>query len=54
MLSPTIWLGSYHYALHRIGKAFRPTAPDERVGLLVYGDRDEPEQLMELSTGAAR
>jgi hypothetical protein len=54
VLSPTARLGSYHYAVHRIGKTFRPTAPDEPVSLLVYRDRNERVQFMELSAGAAR
>lgn len=53
-LAPTARLGSYQFAVHRIGPSFQPTETEAPVNLLVYRDREDRVQFMELSAGAAR
>jgi len=54
VLSPLAWLLSYHYPVHRIGSAFRPTEPGEPVFLLVYRDREDRVRFVELNAATAR
>jgi uncharacterized protein len=54
VLSPLAWLLSYHYPVHRIGPAFRPTEPGGPVFLLVYRDREERVRFVELNAATAR
>lgn len=53
-LSPTARVGSYHYAVHRIGRSYQPVEADTPAHLLVYRNREDRVQFMELSPGAAR
>jgi hypothetical protein len=54
VLASTARVGSYRFPVHRIGRSFRPLSADEPVSLLVYRDRDDRVQFMELSPAAAR
>ncbi|MEM1403090.1 MAG: putative DNA-binding domain-containing protein [Pseudomonadota bacterium] len=54
IVSPVSRLGSYQYPVHRIGPSFRPTEASEPTFLLVYRDREQRVQFMELSAGSAR
>ena len=53
-LSPLAWVLSYRYPVHRIGAAFQPEAPGDPVFLVVYRDRDDRVQFMELNATTAR
>ena len=54
VVSPVSRLGSYQYPVHRIGPSFQPTEAAEPTFLLVYRDREQRVQFMELSAGSAR
>ncbi|WP_439107485.1 HvfC family RiPP maturation protein [Congregibacter sp.] len=53
-LATTARLGSYVYPVHRIGSSFQPESAGDPAYLLVYRDRDNRVQFMELSPGSAR
>lgn len=53
-VSPVASLGTYVYPVHRIGRSFQPEKPGDPSFLLVYRDRDNLVQFMELSPGSAR
>lgn len=53
-MAPTAQLGTYVYPVHRIGSAFEPDSAGDPAFLLVYRDRDDRVQFMELSPGSAR
>lgn len=52
--STTARLGSYVFAVHRIGSSYQPDEAGDPSFLLVYRDRGNRVQFMELSPGAAR
>lgn len=53
-LSPAARVASYAYPVHRIGPSFQPLEPAEPTFLLVYRDRDDVVQFVELNPGSAR
>lgn len=53
-IAATARLGSYQYPVHRIGPSFQPETASDPSFLLVYRDREERVQFMELSAGSAR
>ncbi|WOJ95512.1 putative DNA-binding domain-containing protein [Congregibacter brevis] len=52
--STTARLGSYVFAVHRIGGSYQPDEAGDPSFLLVYRDRENRVQFMELSPGSAR
>jgi hypothetical protein len=54
VLSPLAWVLSYQYPVHRIGPGFQPEAPDEGCYLVVYRDRSDVVQFMEINAATAR
>ena len=53
-LSPLAWVLSYQFPVHRIGGSYRPEQAQEPTYLVVYRDRDDKVQFMELNTATAR
>lgn len=53
-LSVVARLGSYHFPVHRIGPSFQPQEPAEPTFMMVYRDRENRVQFMELNAGSAR
>lgn len=53
-VSPAAQLGSYQFPVHRIGPSFQPETASDPTFLLVYRDREQRVQFMELSAGSAR
>lgn len=53
-LSPAARVASYAYPVHRIGPSYQPLEAAEPTFLLVYRDRDDVVQFMELNPGSAR
>lgn len=53
-VSPAAQLGSYQFPVHRIGPSFQPENATDPSFLLVYRDREQRVQFMELSAGSAR
>jgi len=48
-MAATARLGVYHFPVHRIGPDFRPLSAQAPTALLVYRDRDDRVQFMELN-----
>lgn len=53
-LSPLAWLLSYQFPVHRIGPGYQPREAAEPSYLVVYRDRDDRVQFMELTPATAR
>lgn len=53
-LAPTARLASYRFPVHRIGPSFQPREADTPTFLLVYRDRENQVQFLELSAASAR
>ncbi len=53
-LSPLAWSLAYRYPVHRIGPGFRPAEAGEPTYLVVYRNREDGVQFMELNAVAAR
>jgi uncharacterized protein len=53
-LSPLAWLLSYQFPVHRIGPGYRPEAAREPIYLVVYRNRQDRVQFMELNAATAR
>jgi hypothetical protein len=53
-LSPLAWLLSYQFPVHQIGPGFRPAEAVEPTYLVVYRDREDEVQFMELNAATAR
>jgi hypothetical protein len=55
VLASSLALLEYHYAVHRISPRFKPVQPDaESTRLLVYRDREDAVQFLELNAVSAR
>jgi hypothetical protein len=53
-LSPLAWLLSYQFPVHRIGPGYQPSEAAEPSYLVVYRDREDRVQFMELTPATAR
>jgi uncharacterized protein len=53
-LSPLAWSLSYRFPVHRIGAGFRPVVAAEPTYLVVYRNRDDRVQFMELNATTSR
>jgi hypothetical protein len=53
-LAPTAWLLSYQFPVHRIGRKFRPDSAEGPTYLVVYRDRQDNVQFIELNAPTAR
>jgi hypothetical protein len=53
-LSPLAWVLSYHFPVHQIGPAYRPTTAAEATFLVVYRNRQDQVKFMALSGASAR
>ena len=53
-LSPLAWLLGYQYPVHRIGPGCRPVEAEAPTYLVVYRDRADRVQFMELNAATAR
>ena len=54
LLSPLAWLLSYQFPVHRLGPGFRPLESAEHTYLVVYRDRKDHVNFMELNAATAR
>jgi uncharacterized protein len=53
-LSPLAWVLSYQYPVHKIGSQFQPGEPGVPTYLVVYRNRDDEVQFMEINAATAR
>ncbi len=53
-LSPLAWVLSYQYPVHRIGPGFQPDTPGDGCYLVVYRDRSDVVNFMEINAATAR
>jgi hypothetical protein len=53
-LSPLAWLLSYRFPVHRIGPSFQPEQAGDPSYLVVYRDREDQVQFMEINAASAR
>jgi len=53
-LSPLAWLLSYQFPVHRVGPGFQPTESAQATYLVVYRNREDTVQFMEVNAATAR
>lgn len=53
-LSPLAWVLSYQFPVHRIGPSYQPKEPEQPTYIVVYRDRSDDVQFMELNAVTAR